>query len=139
MQSWFVTHRKELEEVDFVDEELLHKKVNKNGVYMRIMMCYRRYSRRHKAAWVKHYGDLTVKNRRRGLRYCSFILVKPVGYFWLIYFVFSLVLAKLKDLILDFGFLSNLPAFATWSSLVGRWAVLITLNRVNRWPLTDST
>ena len=40
-----VTHSKEFEEVDFVDKEFLHKKVNKNGVYMRIMVCYRRYSR----------------------------------------------------------------------------------------------
>ena len=38
---------KKLEEVDFVDEEFLHKKVNKNGIYMRIMVCYRRYSRRY--------------------------------------------------------------------------------------------
>ena len=45
--SWFVTHRKKLKEVDFVDEEFLHKKVNENGVYMRIVVCYRRYSRRH--------------------------------------------------------------------------------------------
>ena len=36
---------KKLEEVDFVDEEFLHKKVvNKNDVYMGIVMCYRRYS-----------------------------------------------------------------------------------------------
>ena len=47
MQLWFVTHRKKLEEMDFVDEEFLYKKVNKNDVYMRIMVCYRRYSRRH--------------------------------------------------------------------------------------------
>ena len=33
MQSWFVTHRKKLEEVDFVDEEFLHKKINKKDVY----------------------------------------------------------------------------------------------------------
>ena len=31
----------------FVDEEFVHKKVNKNGFCMRIMVCYRRYSRRH--------------------------------------------------------------------------------------------
>ena len=29
MQSWFVTHTKKLEEVYFVDEEFLRKKVNK--------------------------------------------------------------------------------------------------------------
>ena len=123
MLSRFFTHRKKLEEVDFVNEEFLHKKVNINGVYMRIMMCHRRYS-------VKHYGDLTVLNWRRWLRYCSFVVVTPVGKFWLLYFVFSLVLAKLvEDLMLGcFGFLSNLPAFATWSGLVGRWAMLLTLN-----------
>ena len=36
MQSWFVTHTKKLEEVYFIDEVFLHKKENKNGVYMRI-------------------------------------------------------------------------------------------------------
>ena len=46
---------------------------------------------------------------------------------------------EVEDLIFDFGFPSNLAAFATWSGLVGRWAVLLTLNRVNRWSLTDST
>ena len=34
MQSWFLTHRKKLEEVNFVDEEFLHKKINKNGKYV---------------------------------------------------------------------------------------------------------
>ena len=34
MHSWFVTHRKKYEEVDFVNEEFLHKKINKNGLYM---------------------------------------------------------------------------------------------------------
>ena len=47
LQSWFDIHRKKLEEVDFVDEAFLHKKVNKNGVYMRIMVCYIRYSKRY--------------------------------------------------------------------------------------------
>ena len=47
MQSWFVTLRKKLEELEFVGEEFVHKKVNKNGVYMRIMLCFRRYSRRY--------------------------------------------------------------------------------------------
>ena len=47
LQSWFDIHRKKLEEVDFVDEEFLHKKVNKNGVYMRIMVCYIRYPKRY--------------------------------------------------------------------------------------------
>ena len=47
LQSWFDIHRKKLEEVDFVDQEFLHKKVNKNGVYMRIMVCYIRYSKRY--------------------------------------------------------------------------------------------
>ena len=47
VQSWFVTDRKKLEEEEFVDEEFLHKKVNKNDVYMRIVLCYRRYSRRY--------------------------------------------------------------------------------------------
>ena len=41
VQSWFVTHTKKLEEVCFVDKKFLHKNANKNGVYMRIMVCYR--------------------------------------------------------------------------------------------------
>ena len=45
VQSWLVTHTKKLEEVYFADEEFLHKKVNKNGVYRSIMVCYRRCSR----------------------------------------------------------------------------------------------
>ena len=104
------THRKKLEEVEFVDKEFLHKLVNKNSAYMKIMLCYRRYSRKDtihhavKAAWVKHYGELTVLNWRRWLRYCSFLVVKPVDYFWLLYFVFSLVLAKLKTWCLIFVF-----------------------------------
>ena len=105
-----VTHRKKLEEVEFVDKEFLHKMVNKNSAYMKIMLCYRRYSRKDtihhavKAAWVKHYGELTVLNWRRWLRYCNFLVVKPVDYFWLLYFVFSLVLAKLKTWCLIFVF-----------------------------------
>ena len=47
VQSWFVTYRKKLEEADFVEEKFLHKKVNKNGVFMKIMVCYKRYSRRY--------------------------------------------------------------------------------------------
>ena len=34
-------------QVKFVDEEFLHKKVKKSGVYMRIMVWYRRYSIRY--------------------------------------------------------------------------------------------
>ena len=47
LQSWFDIHRKKLEEVDLSNEEFLDKKVNKNGVYMRIMVCYIRYSERY--------------------------------------------------------------------------------------------
>ena len=32
VQSPFVTHTKTIEEVHFVDEEFLHKKINKSGV-----------------------------------------------------------------------------------------------------------
>ena len=47
LQSWFDIHRKKLEEVDLSNEEFLDKKVNKNDVYMRIMVCYIRYSKRY--------------------------------------------------------------------------------------------
>ena len=36
----------------------------------------------------------------------------------LFYFLFGF--DEVEDLMLDFGFLTNLPAFATWSGLVGR-------------------
>ena len=32
-----------------------------------------------KVAWMKHYGDLTVLNWKRSLRYGNFIVVKTVG------------------------------------------------------------
>ena len=35
-------------------------------------------------------------------------------------FCFLFGFGEVEDLMLDFGFLSNLPAFATWSGLVGR-------------------
>ena len=62
--SRFVTHTKKLEEVYFADEEFLHKKINKNGVYIRIMVCYRRYPEDmvFKAA---HFENLTVWNSTR--------------------------------------------------------------------------
>ena len=82
-----------------------------------------------KAAWVKNDKNLTVLSWRRWLRCCSFVVVKPVGYFWLLYFVFSLVLANLMlDACFVWFSLPNLPAFATWSGFVGRWAMLLTLN-----------
>ena len=34
VRSWFVTHRKKLEVVDFVDKVFLHRKINKNGVFI---------------------------------------------------------------------------------------------------------
>ena len=39
VQSLFVTQRKKIEEVKLVDAKFLHKKVNKNVVYMRIILC----------------------------------------------------------------------------------------------------
>ena len=37
VKSCLVTYRKKLEEMDFVDEEFLHKKINNKEVYMWIM------------------------------------------------------------------------------------------------------
>ena len=34
LQSYMATYRKKLEEVAFVDEEFLHKKISKKDVYM---------------------------------------------------------------------------------------------------------
>ena len=47
-------------------------------------------------------------------------------------FCFLFCFGKVENLMLGFGFLSNLPAFATWSDLVGTLAMLLTLNIVNR-------
>ena len=47
------------EEVYFVDEEFLYKKVNRNGIHMRIMVSYRRYSKRHGS-----YTALLVGNEK---------------------------------------------------------------------------
>ena len=58
--------KRNLKKKEFVHEEFLHKMVNKNSVCMRIVLCYRRYSRRYmlvvKAAWFKYYEDLPVLN-----------------------------------------------------------------------------
>ena len=44
---WFVTHRKEPEEVYFVEEEYLHKKIKNKDVYMWIIVWYRKYFPRY--------------------------------------------------------------------------------------------
>ena len=41
-----VCHFKKLQEVDFADKQFLQKKINNKDVYMWIMVCYRRCSRR---------------------------------------------------------------------------------------------
>ena len=63
MQSWFVSHRKKLEEVDFVDADFMHKKINKNSVYVWIMV-WKIFQKMHvaKTVWVKRYEDLKVLN-----------------------------------------------------------------------------
>ena len=44
-------------------------------------------------------------------------------------FCFLFGFGEVKDLMFGcFGFLSNLPAFATWSGFLGRQAMLLTLN-----------
>ena len=64
--KWFVTHRKKIEEVDFVDEEFQHKKINNKDFYMWINVYYRRYFRRcmqlkqSGLSGVKICGDLTT-------------------------------------------------------------------------------
>ena len=68
VQSWFVTQTKKLEEVYFVDEEFLQKKVNKNGVYMRIMVRYRRYSSLRQALW--KFDSVELKEMTKVLQLC---------------------------------------------------------------------
>ena len=78
------------------------------------------------AAWVKHYGYLTVLNWARWLKYCSFFVVKqfkPASFDFFV--LFSSWLWRNKTWFL--GFPVNFPASATWSGLVGRWALLLTL------------
>ena len=78
--------------------------------------------------WTKR-GDLGIVALLQLIQYTSF------DFLFCLLFGFG----EVEELILDFGFLSNLPAFTNWSGLVGRWAVLLILNRVNRWSLTNST
>ena len=61
--SWFVIHRKKFEEDDFLDEKSLHKKINNKDLYMWIIVCYTKYSRRRRdivKKAVRHCGDLTA-------------------------------------------------------------------------------
>ena len=122
MQSWFVTYRKKLEEVHFVEEEFLHKKVNKNGINMRIMASYRRYSRStcsygslSQALW--RFDSIELKEVTKVLQLCcsqaSRLVLTSL-------FCFLFGFGEVEDLMLDFGFFSNLPASSTWSGLVGR-------------------
>ena len=64
----FVTHRKKLEEVEFVNEEFQYKTVNNKDFYMWTMLCYWRYFRRYmQLLWqsglsgVRYFGDLVSK------------------------------------------------------------------------------
>ena len=65
--SWFVTHRKKLEEVDFVNEEFLHKKINKNGIYMWIISSMFLGYPGHLSAytlfetWKKHFSQVSMR------------------------------------------------------------------------------
>ena len=65
---WFVTHRKKLEEVEFVNEEFQYKIVNNKDFYMWTMLCYWRYFRRYmQLLWqsglsgVRYFGNLVTK------------------------------------------------------------------------------
>ena len=45
VQPLFVIHIRKLEEMDFVDEEFLHKKIKTKDVHMWTVVCYKTYSR----------------------------------------------------------------------------------------------
>ena len=65
--SW--SHRKKLEEVDFVVGEFLHKKINNKGIFMWIMVCYRRYngqllSVKHSNMYMKDLGLYLVDSKK---------------------------------------------------------------------------
>ena len=54
VKPWFIAQKKKVEEVDFVSEKCLHKKIdskdvhiNYGVVYILIMVSYTRYSRRY--------------------------------------------------------------------------------------------
>ena len=64
--------------------------------------------------WIE-VGDQNFK--KQVLESLNLFLVKSGGYFWLIYFVFSFVLAEIQNLILVFLPISQLLQ-ATWSGLV---------------------
>ena len=68
--KWFVTHRKKLEEVDFVDEEFQHKKINNKDFYYADYGILQKIFQKNKCmqlrqsglSGVRHYGDLTTLN-----------------------------------------------------------------------------
>ena len=93
-------------------------------VYMWIVVYYRRYSRGctvHAVKAVRKLGDLTALNWSSWLKYYSFFVVKLAGYFSLLHFVFSLVLAKLKIWFwfsLQSSSFYNLVRFSSWAVLL---------------------
>ena len=105
-------------------------------VYMWIVVYYRRYSRGctvHAVKAVRQLGDLIALNWSSWLKYYSFFVVKLAGYFSLLYFVFSLVLAKLK---IWFWFSLHSSSFYNLVRF-SSWAVLLTLFWIlNRWYVT---
>ena len=94
------------------DEEFLHKKINNRDVYVDydstenipedVLRLYGIWQH-----WTK-VGTKILKTIKKVLESISLLLVKPGGYFWLVYFVFSLVLAMIQDLILVFPPISQL-------------------------------
>ena len=79
MQSWFVTHRKKLEEVDFVDEEFLHKKVNKKWrlyvdcgvlqkIFQKIATCTKVQAAWSQALW--RFDSIELKEVTKVLQLC---------------------------------------------------------------------
>ena len=66
---WFVTHRKKFEEVDFVDKEFQHKKIN--NTFKCVLWCATEDTLEDTCSYkgsldglsgVRHYGDLAALN-----------------------------------------------------------------------------
>ena len=139
MQSWFVTLREKLEEADFVEEKFLQKRSTKLVFVWRIWCDTEDISKVDVAKgivsqvlWI--FDSIELKEMTKILQLCCSWISKLVLTFL---FCFLFGFGEAEDLIFELFFLSNLPAFAVWSALVCRWALLLTLNRVTFFSAND--
>ena len=116
-RGWKYSERHPLRAVP--EEDFLHKKINTRDVFVVYGWFY------SPEEWCVQFMEIWHHwTWRRGptfqkpsIRKYHFFLVKLGGYFWLVYFVFSLVLVGIQGLVLVFPPISQLLQ-ATWSGLI---------------------